>query len=70
MKEEKITISLNKKEAYLLWSIICWFYKPVTSSLKYKLWSVAHHFDVESGKSRREMDKKYEKQIMDRIKLN
>lgn len=54
-------VLLTDKEMYLLWTIACWFNKPVTSTLKYKLAGLS--FMPE----RNELDKKYEHIIEDRI---
>lgn len=69
MKKTKVTVLLNQKEAYLLWAIMCWFYKPVTSSLKYKLHNIANQFGVSGGKGYQKMSKKYDNSIIKRIKL-
>lgn len=54
-------VKLSDKELYLVWTIVCWFDKPVTSGLKYKL----------SGMSRSELrsglEKRYDRAIEDRI---
>ena len=54
-------VNLTEKEAFLLWTVACWFEKPITSTLKYKL------FDAVNEKRRKEMDKKYEKEIIKQI---
>ncbi|MDB5556981.1 MAG: hypothetical protein JWL86_6965 [Rhizobium sp.] len=61
----KHKIELTDKELYLTWAIVCWFTKPVTSTLKHKLSGMAfspdrkkyEHFDeyiedriIETGK--------------------
>lgn len=54
-------VDITDKEAYLIWAIICWFSGLVTSSLKYKLYSLMNE------KKRIKMGKMYDKEIMKRI---
>ena len=53
---------LTKKEAYLVWSIICWFERPlITSTLKYKLYPQLGH------ETQQKMRAKYDTEIIKRI---
>ncbi len=53
MTEEK-TIKLTPKEAYLIWSVICWWQKPFTYKLKAKLCNFI------GEENRQRLDKQYE----------
>jgi hypothetical protein len=57
-----VEVKLTEKEAFLLWSIACWFDKPITSTLKYKLYN-----DKLSYKQRSELKEKFDKKIMQEL---
>ncbi len=58
---KKYKVEFTEKELYLVWSLVCWFNKPFTSSLKYKLAGLA------SSPRRKHYDKKFEKKIISMI---
>jgi hypothetical protein len=57
----KHIIELSDKELYILWAVACWFDKPFTDRLKYKLAGLA------SSNLRRGLELRYDRQIEDRI---
>ena|ERR1035437_3248258 len=60
-EREESKNKLTQKEAFLLWSIICWFYKPITSQLKYKLYFLINK------KSHLDLHEKYDQAIYTRM---
>ena len=60
MSQLKKTLTIKEKN--LAWDIICWFNKPITSSLKYKLYpgDVTYHYKDKK-------QKRYQKMILKRI---
>ena len=57
----RLKYELSEKEIYLVWSIICWFNRPVTSSLKNKFSLLAY------SPNRKKYEEKYDKLIIKRI---
>lgn len=70
-KKEKIEIKLSEKEAFVLWSIMCWFDEPlVAHSLKARFAGELRRFwnsEWLNGPRRNSLDKRYEKKIMQNI---
>ena len=59
-------IEFTAKEVYLLWSLACWFDKPITSTLKSKLFALGEQTGMKYGK-RSKFRKRYDQKIITQL---